>query len=110
METYIAIGGQQIRCAGLLVKTHAKDRVPCIEGRFQGVMRDFVRFLRKATTVIKAVLFDLDDTLLDLNLTAFVGRYLFGLSGVLDLVANVPAFTLQPALATSFLELGCLTV
>ena len=60
--------------------------------------------------MIKAVLFDLDDTLLDLNLTAFVGRYLFGLSGVLDLVANVPAFTLQPALATSFLELGCLTV
>lgn len=68
-------------------------------------MTDFMRFLRRVTTVIKAVLFDLDDTLLDLNLTAFVGRYLFGLSGVLDLVANVPAFTLQPALATSFLEL-----
>ena len=55
--------------------------------------------------MIKAVLFDLDDTLLDLNLTAFVARYLFGLSGVLGLVGNLPAPVLQPALASSFLEL-----
>lgn len=33
--------------------------------------------------MIKAVLFDLDDTLLSINLTAFLGRYVNGVSGLL---------------------------
>lgn len=53
--------------------------------------------------MIKAVLFDLDDTLLDLNLTAFVGRYLHGLSGLVGLIADRPAVLLLPALAQAFL-------
>ena len=46
--------------------------------------------------MIKAVLFDLDDTLLVLNLTAFVGRYLHGLSGLVGLIADRPAVLLLP--------------
>ncbi len=34
--------------------------------------------------MIKAVLFDLDDTLLSINLTAFLGRYINGVSGLLS--------------------------
>lgn len=41
--------------------------------------------------MIKAVLFDLDDTLLDINFTAFMTRYVAGLSGLLGRIARTPA-------------------
>ena len=41
--------------------------------------------------MIKAVLFDLDDTLLDINFTAFMTRYVAGLSGLLGDISRAPA-------------------
>ncbi len=41
--------------------------------------------------MIKAVLFDLDDTLLDINFTAFMTRYVAGLSGLLGDISRTPA-------------------
>ena len=38
--------------------------------------------------MIQAVLFDLDDTLLSLNLTAFLARYINGASGLLARVSG----------------------
>ena len=38
----------------------------------------------KGAVVIKAVLFDLDDTLLRLNLTAFIARYVAGAARLLS--------------------------
>ncbi|MCC6102511.1 MAG: HAD family hydrolase [Olegusella sp.] len=55
--------------------------------------------------MIKAVLFDLDDTLLDINLTAFLGRYILGLSGILGLIDRTPAPMLQPALLQAYLAI-----
>ncbi len=48
--------------------------------------------------MIKAVLFDLDDTLLELNLTAFVGRYALGASDLLAQAARRPT----PPVALAF--------
>jgi FMN phosphatase YigB (HAD superfamily) len=56
--------------------------------------------------MIKAVLFDLDDTLLDINLTAFVSRYMLGLSGILGLISRMPGPVLQPALVLSYLAVN----
>ena len=41
--------------------------------------------------MIKAVLFDLDDTLLDINFTAFMTRYVAGLSGLLGDISHAGA-------------------
>lgn len=48
--------------------------------------------------MIKAVLFDLDDTLLDLNLTAFVARYLSGEAKLLGEISGEPYVRTMAAL------------
>ena len=49
--------------------------------------------------MIRAVLFDLDDTLLDLNLTAFLVRYYQGLADRIARAAGRPTVAVAPALA-----------
>lgn len=51
--------------------------------------------------MIKAVLFDLDDTLLDLNLTAFLVRYYQGLAERIAHASDRPSLLVSPALALS---------
>ena len=55
--------------------------------------------------MIRAVLFDLDDTLLSLNLTAFIGRYVAGASRLLGQAARVSPVTLGMPFARSFMAL-----
>lgn len=53
--------------------------------------------------MIRAVLFDLDDTLLDLNLTAFLARYMTGASKLLAEVGRMPTAKVMAAYAKAFL-------
>lgn len=53
--------------------------------------------------MIKAVLFDLDDTLLRLNLTAFLGRYANGVSGLLSRAARVNRLRVAEAIGEGWL-------
>lgn len=55
--------------------------------------------------MIRAVLFDLDDTLLSLNLTAFIGRYVAGASRLLGEAARVNPLSLGLPFAKSFMAL-----
>lgn len=55
--------------------------------------------------MIRAVLFDLDDTLLSLNLTAFIGRYVAGASRLLGKAARVSPVALGAPFAKSFMAL-----
>lgn len=55
--------------------------------------------------MIRAVLFDLDDTLLDLNLTAFIGRYVAGASRLLSKAARMSPLALGVPFAKSFMAL-----
>lgn len=55
--------------------------------------------------MIKAVLFDLDDTLLSLNLGAFVYRYVAGASALLGEAARVSPWSLGAPFARCFLAL-----
>jgi FMN phosphatase YigB (HAD superfamily) len=56
--------------------------------------------------VIKAVLFDLDDTLLDINLTAFVARYATGKARILAEASGLPLPTVAARLAQSYLRVN----
>ena len=53
--------------------------------------------------MIEAVLFDLDDTLLSLNLTAFLGRYVNGASGLLARASGVLRVNIMAAYARAWL-------
>lgn len=55
--------------------------------------------------MIKAVLFDLDDTLLDINFTAFMTRYVAGLSGLLGSISRTPAPLMGIPFTKSYLAL-----
>ena len=55
--------------------------------------------------MIKAVLFDLDDTLVSLNLTAFLGRYVNGAAGLLTRATGVGRVRIGAAYAKGWL--GC---
>lgn len=55
--------------------------------------------------MIRAVLFDLDDTLLSLNLAGFIARYVAGASRLLASAARVSAVSLGVPYARSFLAL-----
>ena len=55
--------------------------------------------------MIRAVLFDLDDTLLSLNLTAFIARYVAGASRLLAQAGRRSALSLGVPFARSFLAL-----
>lgn len=53
--------------------------------------------------MIKAVLFDLDDTLVSLNLTAFLARYINGVSGLLTRATGVNRLRLAAAFGQGLL-------
>lgn len=53
--------------------------------------------------MIKAVLFDLDDTLLDINLSAFVARYALGKARILARIARVPTAVMLAQTSRSFM-------
>ena len=53
--------------------------------------------------MIKAVLFDLDDTLLDINLSAFVARYALGKAKILSRIARVPTSLTFSRIARSYM-------
>lgn len=55
--------------------------------------------------MIKAVLFDLDDTLLDINLTLFTGRYVLGVSRVIADISRYPLPLVTKWLAQCYLEM-----
>ncbi|SES98621.1 FMN phosphatase YigB, HAD superfamily [Olsenella sp. KH3B4] len=55
--------------------------------------------------MIKAVLFDLDDTLLDINFTAFMTRYVAGLSGLIGDISRTPAPLMGAPFMRSYLAL-----
>ncbi len=54
--------------------------------------------------MIQAVLFDLDDTLLSLNLTAFLGRYVNGASGLLARASGKLRVNIMAAYARAWLS------
>ena len=54
--------------------------------------------------MIRAVLFDLDDTLLSLNLTAFLGRYINGASGLLARASGKLRVNIMSAYARAWLS------
>ena len=56
--------------------------------------------------MIKAVLFDLDDTLLDINFTAFMTRYVAGLSGLLGDISRTPAPLMGVPFTRGYLAMG----
>ena len=56
--------------------------------------------------MIKAVLFDMDDTLLDINLTAFMTRYAADVSRILAAISGKPAVSFGVSLARSYLALA----
>ena len=53
--------------------------------------------------MIRAVLFDLDDTLLSLNLTAFLARYVNGASGLLCRASGKVRVNIMAAYARAWL-------
>lgn len=55
--------------------------------------------------MIKAVLFDLDDTLLDVNFTPFMIRYIAGYSALLAKAARRPTITLGPSISKAYLAM-----
>ena len=55
--------------------------------------------------MIRAVLFDMDDTLLRLNLTAFVARYVAGASSILARAARATTMSLGAAYVRGFLAM-----
>ena len=55
--------------------------------------------------MIKAVLFDLDDTLLDINFTAFMTRYVAGLSGLLGDISRTPALLMGRPFTKAYLAM-----
>ena len=59
----------------------------------------------KGAVVIKAVLFDLDDTLLRLNLTAFIARYVAGAARLLGEAARMSPAALAVPFMRSFLAI-----
>lgn len=56
--------------------------------------------------MIKAVLFDMDDTLLDINLTAFMTRYVADVSHILSAISGRPALSFGLPFARSYLALA----
>ena len=59
--------------------------------------------------MIKAVLFDLDDTLLDINLAAFVARYALGQARILARATRTPLPLASCALAQAYLAIDSQT-
>ncbi|MDM8270638.1 HAD family hydrolase [Thermophilibacter provencensis] len=55
--------------------------------------------------MIRAVLFDMDDTLLRLNLTAFIARYVAGASSILARAARTTTMSLGAAYVRGFLAM-----
>lgn len=56
--------------------------------------------------MIQAVLFDMDATLLDINLTAFMTAYAAGFSQIMARVSGRPAISFGPVLARCYLAMG----
>ena len=56
--------------------------------------------------MIKAVLFDMDDTLLDINLTAFMTAYVADVSRILADITGAPALSFGVPFARSYLALA----
>lgn len=56
--------------------------------------------------MIKAVLFDMDDTLLDINLTAFMTTYVADVSRILSAISGKNPATFGVPFARSYLDLG----
>lgn len=55
--------------------------------------------------MIKAVLFDMDDTLLDINLTAFMARYTADVSRMLAYICDKPTLAVARACARGYLAM-----
>ncbi|MGI6230923.1 MAG: HAD family hydrolase [Tractidigestivibacter sp.] len=55
--------------------------------------------------MIKAVLFDLDDTLLDVNFTPFMVRYIAGFSSLIAKAARMPTVSLGIPISLSYLAM-----
>lgn len=60
----------------------------------------------RGRVVIRAVLFDLDDTLLDINLTAFVARWASGKARILAKVSGIPYPIVMERLARSYMRVN----
>ena len=56
--------------------------------------------------VIKAVLFDMDDTLLSVNLTAFMARYVSDMSALLGEVASMNPARVAWAMGKGYLAMS----
>ena len=56
--------------------------------------------------MIKAVLFDMDDTLLSINLTAFIASYLSRKARLLAEVASKPVASMGVPLAAAYLAIA----
>lgn len=56
--------------------------------------------------MIKAVLFDMDDTLLDINLTAFLTAYAAEVSQLMGAISGKPVVSFGPVLARCYLAMG----
>lgn len=56
--------------------------------------------------MIKAVLFDMDDTLLDINLTAFLTLYAADVSRLMSQISGKPTVGFGPAFACCYLAMG----
>lgn len=56
--------------------------------------------------MIQAVLFDMDATLLDINLTAFIAAYAADVSKIMARISGRPALSFGPALARCYLAMG----
>lgn len=56
--------------------------------------------------MIKAVLFDMDDTLLDINLTAFLTTYVADVSRILSAISDKPTASFGLPFAKSYLAMG----
>lgn len=55
---------------------------------------------------LKAVVFDMDDTLLDINLGAFIGMFALDVTTLLAQIARKPVVSLFPAMGNAMLELN----
>ena len=62
--------------------------------------------MRKGGDMIKAVLFDLDDTLLNIDLASFVARYLSGQARVLSEISGLPFFRTFGAITSGYLAVN----
>ena len=60
----------------------------------------------RGRVVIRAVLFDLDDTLLDINLTAFVARWASGKARILAKASGIPYPIVMERLARSYMRVN----